>query len=569
MLRGGRLRRRLLALSSRLIPVGLASALVATAAAGCSTSSADASRNFHLIPVAQGVSIRASGGSIKVTSSPEPQAAAWVEKPVQVSGQRLPSPLTVLATPRRITASGPLPSGVVILSFAVSKHLVQAGTVPFLASLDPSTGRWVAVPSSYDPATGVVSARVTHFSIWAPLGWVKSRIAALFQGALQSVFGLAGNGAPPACSGQLVTVTDTRNGGGVGACAELTGTDQVTAKVVNQRPYPIDLLYPVGAHVDVPSGDPFAQVGAAITNLVSNWHDRVLVPAGGEADSTLPLAAGHQTGFVTEEDAEAYLLGILGTAIRMLVQITGAPAEMIQQLLDELDGLSCMRDAADTASTLSLSLATAESIGSAAFDCLSQAAKGVSNVVFTVASIVASLAVELVAGIWGTVDNVIGDASHDLVVSRPADTLGSYLGEWHEHDFEVCIGSPLPAGWTGSTAPPCDGSSNSGWMMIWGCVASTSGGINDVCAQYYPEQFTSNADGSLTGTITGNVIWVDQNLNIVTPATILVQPEKPGDTITLKHADTGLLTDTSSDGTIAGYLCNNTVSAANQPKCGA
>jgi hypothetical protein len=409
-------------LTWRLIPVALAAVLLASLATAC--GSAGASQHAQVIGVAPGVSIRTPGGSVKVTSKPEPQAAASLQKPVQVGGQQLPSPLEVLATPRRITAS--VPPGGVVLSFKVSRQLAAAGIVPFLASLNPSTGRWVPVPSSYDPATGVVSAHITHFSIWAPLGWVKSRIAAVFKGALLSLFSLAGNFAAPTCSAQSitpVTITDSKPGRGVGACAEAAGSAQVTAKIVNQRPYPIDLLYPVGAHVDVPSANPFAQFGAAITNLVSNWHDRVLLPAGGGADATVSLPAGQQTGFLTESDGEAYLFGILGTAIRMLVKITGAPAETVESLLDDLDSLGCLRDVANTANTLSLSLTTAESIGSAAFDCLSLAAKGVSDVVFSVASIVASLAVELVAGIWGAVDNAMGNASHRLVMARSVITV--------------------------------------------------------------------------------------------------------------------------------------------------
>jgi hypothetical protein len=57
---------------------------------------------------------------------------------------------------------------------------------PFLASLDTTTGKWVPVPSTYDAATGVVSARVTHFSIWAPLSWIKSAVAAVLKGALEA-----------------------------------------------------------------------------------------------------------------------------------------------------------------------------------------------------------------------------------------------------------------------------------------------------------------------------------------------------------------------------------------------
>ena len=71
----------------------------------------------------------------------------------------------------------------VVLIFRVNPRKVPAGVTPFLASLDTAPGTWIPVASDYDPPpTGEVSTTVTHLSIWAPLDWVKSRIAALFKG---------------------------------------------------------------------------------------------------------------------------------------------------------------------------------------------------------------------------------------------------------------------------------------------------------------------------------------------------------------------------------------------------
>jgi hypothetical protein len=370
--------------------------------------------------VAPGVTVQLPASSVRVTSTAEPQAAASLAKRVRVGGRSLPGAIAVLAVPRHLHASGPLPPGGVVLSFRVNPRLVSAGTTPFLASLDTATGRWVPVASRYDPETGEVSARVTHFSIWAPLDWVRARIAALFKGALLALFGVSGTGAAPSCAGAAIAVTDSRPDEGIGACAQADGPTQAVAKIVDQRPYPVDLLYPVGAQVDVPSADPFAQLGEDLNNLASNWHDRVLLTGGSEADTTVALPAGQRTGFVTQSDGEALLLGILGTAIRMLAKMGGGLAiTTAGQLIDALDQAGCLRDVTDTAETTDLSLATAENIGSAAFDCLSLAAKGISDVIFTVASIAASLAVELVASVWGAIDNATGNAYHVLTLQGP------------------------------------------------------------------------------------------------------------------------------------------------------
>lgn len=466
----------------RILPVGLVAALAATTVTSCSGSAVSASRQTSIVSVAPGVTVQLPAKSITISAKAQPRAAVSLTKPVHVDGRDLPSAILVLAPAQHLSASGPLPTGGVVLGFRINPRKVSAGTTPFLASLDTVTGKWIPVASHYNSATGEVSARVTHFSIWAPLDWVKPRIAALFKGALLSLFGLAGTGTAPSCSGTGIVITDSKPHEGVGACAQAAGAAQAVAKIVNERPYPIDVLYPVGAHVDIPSADPFAQLGEDINNLVSNWHDRVLLPGGGEADSTVSLLVGQQTGFVTESDGEALLLGILGTAIRMLVKISlGVAVTTPKTLIALLDKATCLREAADTSRTVSLSLGTAESIGSAAFDCLSAVAKGVSDTVFTVASIAAALAVELVSSIWGAIDNVQGDAYHELIVQRPAMALaGVFAGLWGGHAGAVDIhgdgtftGQIKTYRFCGVDPPPCDTPQRLGDLFSGRLVSAT------------------------------------------------------------------------------------------------
>lgn len=481
-----------------MLSTGLAAAMLATTAISCtSNGSKPAGPGTQTVAVAPGVTVDLPAKFPAVSSKAEPSAASALTRPVRVGGRNLLSAITVLATPQLLTTSAPLPASGVILSFHVTPREVPSRTTPFLASLDTATGKWVPVATHYDPVTGEVSARITHFSIWAPLDWIKSRVTALFKGALLSLFSLGGTGSAPSCNGNTITVTDSKPNGGIGACAQEDGAAEAVAKIVNERPYPIDLLYPAGATINVPSADPFAQLGAAINNLASNWHDRVLLPGGAEADATVSLPVGERTGFITESDGEALLLGILGTAVRMLVKISGGLAvTTIKALIDALDQTTCLRDAVETARTSDLSLATAQSIGSEALDCLSIVAKGVGDVLFTVASIVAALAVELVSSIWGAIDNAIGNAYHQLTLQRPQATPHSaYLGWWHAHDYELCIGQALDlTSATATSNPPCNGDSTSGWERMWGC-GYPSGGCGFA---WIALTFAYRADGTVT-----------------------------------------------------------------------
>jgi hypothetical protein len=431
-----------------------------------------------------------------VKAQNQPAATAILTRRLHIGGRWLPSAIAVLAPAQHLLASGPLPAGGVILSFRIPRSSVPAGSSPFLASLDTTTGKWVAVPSTYHAATGMVSARVTHFSIWAPLSWIKSAVVAVLKGALESLFNLAGLGTSPDCSGSGITVTDSRPDSGIAACGESAGTGSALAKIVNQRPYPVDLLYEPGARVSVPSTDIFTQLGEDLNNLSSRWHDRVLLTAGAEADGTVPLSAGQKVVFATEMDTEAYLTSILGTGIHVLAKMTGGLADnVVSDEVDAIDKATCLRDAANTATSSALSLSTAESLGSVALECVATVAKGISDVVFTVASIAASLVTELIAGIWGIIDRAAGIADH--LITLEANANGSYPGQWNAHDYELCIGQALDFSAYSSTGQmPCSGGSTSGYERMWGCGYPVGG-----CGfAWIPLTFAYHADGTVTAT---------------------------------------------------------------------
>ena len=121
---------------------------------------------------------------------------------------------------------------------------------PFLASLDRATGRWTALPGSYDRKSGVVSARIPADPVVAPLGWLGSPIASMLQGAFLSIFGLSGTGIYPQCSSYDVPITDSHPAGAtIGFCAQPAGSSQVLVKLASMRPYPVDVTYPAGTSV--------------------------------------------------------------------------------------------------------------------------------------------------------------------------------------------------------------------------------------------------------------------------------------------------------------------------------
>jgi hypothetical protein len=381
---------------------------------------------FETVTVAPGVSVRVLSGSPSVKATAAPAATRRLTARIRLAGGRTaPSALAVLAPARHLVSSGPLAADGVILTFHVAPDAVSPGTTPFLASLDPATGKWVPVPSSYSAAAGTVSARVTHFSVWTVLDWVRSKIADVLKGALSDIFGPveagAGNPVCTTATGGVVTVSDSRPGGGIGACAQSAGQADVLAKIADLRSYPVDLLYPAGTRVQVPATDVFTQLGEDLNNLSSAWHDRVLLPGKAEAGATVTLAAGHSSALATEMDPEAYLTAILGTALNVLASMSGKLAVTTGRILDLLAKGTCLRDLVATAQKTTLSAPSAEDLGAVGFECISAAAKlGAAGVVASLAAIISSLASELMSGIWGIVDTARGNADHVITLSRTA-----------------------------------------------------------------------------------------------------------------------------------------------------
>src|SRR5207237_10207638 len=86
------------------------------------------------------------------------------------------SPFSILAGPAAITAAGPIPASGATLTWTIPTGHVDAGTTPLLASLDPTTGRWIPATARYNPTAGTLTARIPHLSAWVVFGWVTSAV---------------------------------------------------------------------------------------------------------------------------------------------------------------------------------------------------------------------------------------------------------------------------------------------------------------------------------------------------------------------------------------------------------
>ena len=326
----------------------------------------------------------------------------------------------MLAPAEHVTAAGKLAAGSnAVLTFYVK---APAGTTPFLASLDEATGQWVPAPSSYDPRTGAVSARVPHFSVWAPLDWISSEVLSFLKGAFLSTFGFGSFGAYPQCGSYDVAVTDSHPAGAaIGACAQMAGDGEATVRLANIRPYMVDVTYPYsqasgpsglgGSHVTYDQADPFVQLWTA-----NAAKGEFLLSGFGDADINLPLP--HPVTITTRLDGEAFQAAMLELAIRTAAHLTRKASDMVRSL----DQLACGYNLLVQALHAGLTPKWAEGSGAAAFGCVAAFLKKESQPDLLVGGVTlaAAMIVSVISAGWSVIDSAMGNADHVLTVTPPA-----------------------------------------------------------------------------------------------------------------------------------------------------
>jgi hypothetical protein len=471
-----------------------------------------------------------------------------------------------------ITPSGPLTKEAVV-KLPLSKP-PRPGQVVVVLTSESATGPWEYLPGTVIDGGRYVESTVRHLSFFSALLVDVQAVINDLKGAFNEFTDDAfSNASQPSCDDNSAatqggySVLVSNKGNTVLGCFGMENGQRVL-KVVNNRRYPLLVAHSLPVVGGNSSGDVF-QKSSSLLNL----GDALIYPQD-EVDFGVTLQPG-QSGTVAGDYAPVanYMYALsAGIDAWETIVTRGGTAENPSKVMDAVDqalALDSCRAAAMSGDTQSVQGACMNS------DVIGQ-------LFGTFWGIVAGL-VQNVSTFYGWVhsvlnafvDSIDGRATFEVKVVRaassPTETLSSFLGYWSVHDGQLCVGSVLHIDGPGSKVagtPPCSGSSDWGWTSVWGCGAQTSDGT-EVCMQYYTVQFTSNPDGSVTGTIAGNPIYVDVNDDVVNPSTNVFQAFKPRQKFTLRHVDTGLLSVTYPDGS-SGYFCNySTISAANRPKCGA
>ena len=233
-----------------------------------------------------------------------------------------------LAPPVTLTTDGTL-KGQPVLEFMVppSKRADAVAGRTKIAYL--TSAGWKAFPSTYDPKTGMLSAKLTHFSTWAPWDWDWASIGADISQTLLQVAGSRTSKRPSCNTSALPTPSWLNVAGTAGmndsaglvilACQQgHAGDDTLDVEIVNNRPYGMILTY--GSGVKYGWHESGATVGTALEDAIGDY---VAQKAGGLylpplSSASVGIANPHRNGgqLIFPISASA------GTAIADLAQVT-------------------------------------------------------------------------------------------------------------------------------------------------------------------------------------------------------------------------------------------------------
>lgn len=373
-------------------------ALLAGMLAACSASP----RQDTTVTLAHGLTITQMGTAKVATEVSPPSVTAALTR-------RLP--VRLLAPAERVSFAGKLPSRGAVLTWRINRKMLAPGVTPFIAALDQATGQWRALPGGYNSRADTISARVPADPVVAPLGWVKSQLLSMLQGAFLSIFGLSGTGTYPQCSSYDVPITDSHPAAAsIGFCAQPAGSSQVLVKLASMRPYPVDVTYPAGTRVS-PS---------VLSRFIIQNPDQAILSGLDHLDATVPLNPGRSTRITVSLDKPAFLAGILGMA-ETFASLLGGKAKAVD---DALEGAKCMADAMRKLNSVAdLTLPDAQEAGATIMECAGQAlgdSKDVAAIIATAVIAGASVVGQVIFAAWETIDKLIGDSDHVLTVQRPS-----------------------------------------------------------------------------------------------------------------------------------------------------
>lgn len=415
------------------VGIGLALAVLVSVA-GCSSSarSAPAARSGSVIrPVAHVhglyVALPASSKTIVSAHTAPASAAMSINAALTTAVGSEPSPLQLVAGPWLFTASGPLPAAGVALTVHVDRPTAP-GSQPFLATYDPTTGTWIPVASTYSSTKGTVQATVPHFSIWGVLRFVTSGVAAIVMGVTASLVGsVKFSGPTPVCSPTSTVKADyTPNDGTLNVCAQASGASDVTAKVASTLAFPTDLLVGGSPSIAlVPATNIYDNIDKALFDATKGRWNGTVIPAGSEADVTVPLAAGQSTNFLSELDDTAYLVGVLESAVQVLLAAEAKlGATAAKETVAEIGQGTCVADLMAASPTQQLDAAALKDLAQVAFDCAQQIVDlGTVAVLAAVIGVVAGIFEDIVQTAFLAVETTVGwstGGDHKVTLVRAA-----------------------------------------------------------------------------------------------------------------------------------------------------
>jgi hypothetical protein len=287
-----------------------------------------------------------------------------------------------------------------------------------LASLDPTTGRWIPATANYNPTAGTLTAHVTHLSVWVVFGWVTSAVKDTVLAAFTQFASRTANAPISTCvRPHDVKFTDSHWGGSISACIQDRDTRSVFLKVANDRNYPVDLVWPPGATVSlVDRGELLGQV-AGVLSRYSVPRQRVMVLAPGAAATlVVPVGAGAVTTVHTGFDGEAFLTSILTVAIEESAVVNGRLHMPTAGVVGALATNTCLDAVEQQIPSAGLSTDQVARITKAGLDCL-RAVPGVSP---DLVAIMEGMSDSLAVVVRGITEQPNGDGFHTLTISRPS-----------------------------------------------------------------------------------------------------------------------------------------------------
>jgi hypothetical protein len=371
------------------------------------------------------------------------------------------SAIKPLAKPLDFTSAKPIPQGT-----KLQAQLPRGIKTPvFEAAYDAVKNQWVADPTTYDPATGIATARVAHFSPRDWFTWVKDRIVALLQGALQHVYGVLAREPlkEPSCGSRHgVEMFETNVNGAILSCHDATvqeapqpgkpGTADVGVRLVNARGYPIDVIVPADASVSTSDAGSLPQLaGAAITDLVATDPGTKRVLLSGNASARIILhdvpAPFTSVKIATQVDGQAFLMSVAVTGVEELAELTKIKdiPRLTRNLIEAIKTAKPVGQALIDMKGADLSPETMKKLGGLALEILSKTYENFGPLAAAgIISLIISLGDELVQGLWGFVDSAMGNSYHKF-------TFGTYGSFWSQPTtdlHQVDWGNvTIPGGW--------------------------------------------------------------------------------------------------------------------------